>query len=68
LKNTYDDTKDRTQLRKVTNMRGVPGYPSEILLEYDADGHMIQDEEGRLLDYDALGRLTQVSSAGGRLL
>lgn len=68
MKNTYDDTKDRTQLRKVTNMRGAPGYLSEILLEYDADGHMIQDEEGRLLDYDALGRLTQVSSAGGRLL
>jgi hypothetical protein len=52
----------------VTKMGGVPGYPSEILFEYDADGHMIQDEEGRLLDYDALGRLTQVSSAGGRLL
>ncbi|MDO7897557.1 RHS repeat domain-containing protein, partial [Pseudomonas citrulli] len=61
---TYDNAMDRTQLRKVTNTGGVPGYPAEIVLEYDADGHMIQDEEGRLLDYDALGRLIQVSSAG----
>ncbi|WP_210640030.1 hypothetical protein [Pseudomonas sp. Tri1] len=59
---TYDAT-DRTQLRKVTNA-GVAGYPAEVLLEYDADGHMTLDEEGRLLDYDALGRLTQVSSVG----
>ncbi|MCJ8205297.1 sugar-binding protein [Pseudomonas sp. RGM2987] len=60
---TQDPARDPAQLRKVTNT-GIPGYPPEILLEYDADGHMIQDEEGRHLEYDALGRLTQISAAG----
>ncbi|WP_434574622.1 RHS repeat-associated core domain-containing protein [Pseudomonas sp. Z3-6] len=61
---TYDDTKDPTQLSKVTNT-GVPGYPSEIVLEYDADGHLIRDEENRTLEYDPLGRLISVSGLSG---
>jgi hypothetical protein len=36
-------------------------YPAEIELVYDLDGHMIRDEEGRVLEYDALGRLIKVS-------
>ncbi|WP_167337433.1 RHS repeat domain-containing protein [Pseudomonas batumici] len=58
---TYDDV-DPVQLRKVVNSHG--DYPQSIDLEYNADGHLILDEEGRTLDYDALGRLTQVSGGG----
>ncbi|SED62950.1 RHS repeat-associated core domain-containing protein [Pseudomonas kilonensis] len=60
----YDDPKDPTQLRRITNT-GVPGYPPEIVLEYDADGHLIRDEENRRLEYDPLGRLVSVSDPSG---
>ncbi|VVP83620.1 hypothetical protein PS918_02555 [Pseudomonas fluorescens] len=60
---TYD-TLDPVQLSKVTNS-GVPGYPPEIRLSYDADGHMKVDEEGRNLEYDEVGRLKSVSALPG---
>lgn len=56
---------DPVQLSTVTNSATGDGYPAIIELEYDADGHMIRDEEGRLLDYDALGRLIKVSALPG---
>ncbi|WP_458129724.1 RHS repeat domain-containing protein [Pseudomonas sp. Z2-11] len=56
---TYGAT-DPVQLCKVTNT-GDSAYPAEILLDYDADGNLIHDEENRSLEYDALGRLTKVS-------
>ncbi|MGH8387080.1 MAG: RHS repeat domain-containing protein [Pseudomonas sp.] len=40
-------------------------YPAPVLLEYDANGQLIKDEQARRLTYDALGRLTQVASALG---
>jgi RHS repeat-associated protein len=56
---TYD-TQDPTQLLTVTNNH--PDYlPATIELNYDADGNLILDEQGRTLNYDALGRLTDVS-------
>jgi len=57
---------DPTQLTRVTNSHA--DYP-DIDLEYDANGNLIKDEEGRTLSYDLLSRLVQVSdsgSAGGR--
>ncbi|MGH8385788.1 MAG: RHS repeat-associated core domain-containing protein [Pseudomonas sp.] len=59
---TYD-TVDPTQLRIVKNTHA--DYPSEILLNYNADGHMILDEAGRTLEYNALGQLISVSSSSG---
>ena len=59
---TYD-TVDPAQLRKVTNNHA--DYPTEIVLEYNADGHLIRDEANRTLDYDALGRLISVSALPG---
>ncbi|WP_428846567.1 RHS repeat domain-containing protein, partial [Pseudomonas moorei] len=56
---------DPVQLSKVTNSATGDGYPAEIELVYDLDGHMIRDEEGRVLEYDALGRLIQVSALPG---
>jgi RHS repeat-associated protein len=35
------------------------------VLEYDADGHLIRDEENRTLEYDPLGRLVSVSGLSG---
>lgn len=57
---------DPTRLLKITNDH--PEYPREIFLEYDADGRLTRDEQGRLLDYDTLGRLIRVRDEGQGLL
>jgi RHS repeat-associated protein len=59
---TYD-TNDPAQLRKVTNTHA--DYPAQILLDYNADGHLVRDEANRTLEYDALGRLISVSALPG---
>jgi len=59
----YDNPADPTQLTSVTNRH--EDYPQLILLEYDADGNLIRDEQGRRLDYDALGRLVSVGDDTG---
>jgi RHS repeat-associated protein len=46
------------QLTRVTNSHA--DYPN-IELEYDANGNLIKDEEGRSLSYDLLSRLVEVS-------
>lgn len=56
---------DPAQLSKVTNSASGDGYPAVIELAYNADGHMIRDEESRVLEYDTLGRLTHVSDSQG---
>jgi len=61
---TYDyGALDPVQLQKVTNSDTVH-YPAEILLDYDADGNLILDEQQRTLTYDPLGRLIAVSANG----
>jgi hypothetical protein len=55
--------KDPAQLTRVTNSGA--DYPAVIELEYDEDGHLVRDECGRLLEYDALGRLISVSALPG---
>ncbi len=59
----YYDNADKVQLSKVTNNH--PDYPKQIDLTYNLDGHLIQDEEKRTLEYDALGRLISVSEPSG---
>jgi RHS repeat-associated protein len=56
-------TQDPAQLASVTNTHEC--YPPEIKLFYSLDGHLISDEVGRTLEYDALGRLTDVSGLPG---
>ncbi|RMR04436.1 RHS repeat domain-containing protein [Pseudomonas syringae group genomosp. 3] len=69
---------DPVQLTRVTNTqlvwvnaRLIPvnkndsTYPPEIRLAYDQDGNLIADEAGRLLSYDPLGRLLEVSMPAG---
>ncbi|WMV71129.1 RHS repeat-associated core domain-containing protein [Xenorhabdus griffiniae] len=54
----YPNPSDPCQLHTVTHTH--PGYPATITLAYDAAGRLIQDEAGRHLTYDALGRLSAV--------
>jgi hypothetical protein len=51
---------DPTQLTAVVNSH--VDYPDAVL-EYDANGNLIKDEEGRALSYDLLSRLVEVSGA-----
>lgn len=61
----YYENEDPVQLSRVSNSHEA--YPAEILLDYDADGNLVSDEQGRQLDYDALGRLLSVGEVGGAL-
>lgn len=51
---------DPAQLTGFT-VRGMSEQPIEVRLEYDDDGNMVVDEQGRQLAYDALGRLESVN-------
>ncbi|MDU9389393.1 sugar-binding protein [Pseudomonas sp. zfem002] len=59
----YDNPVDPAQLTSITN--NTAAYPGTILLEYDDDGNLTRDEQGRQLTYDALGRLLTVSDSAG---
>ncbi|HEY0286434.1 MAG TPA: hypothetical protein VGC62_05410 [Pseudomonas sp.] len=51
---------DKTQLSAVTHSH--PDYVHQnITFDYDADGNQMNDESGRRLNYDALGRLSSVT-------
>lgn len=52
---------DPTQLVGIEHSH--PDYPAAVVLKYDLNGRLIVDEQNRDLQYDALGRLTQVTSA-----
>ncbi|WP_248743080.1 MULTISPECIES: RHS repeat-associated core domain-containing protein [unclassified Pseudomonas] len=55
---------DFTQLTDISHSHA--DYPQPITLQYDANGRMIKDDQGRTLTYDTLGRLTGVSNAQGQ--
>ncbi|MGR4974146.1 RHS repeat-associated core domain-containing protein [Pseudomonas sp. LARHCG127] len=57
---TYDED-DKCQLREVSHSH--PAYPPSQAFDYDADGHQLNDGQGRRLRYDPLGRLLEVRSA-----
>jgi RHS repeat-associated protein len=59
------DLADKTQLSAVTHSH--PDYVSaNCTFEYDGDGNLLNDSQGRRLIYDELGRLDRVSSADSR--
>ncbi|WP_277973520.1 RHS repeat-associated core domain-containing protein [Pantoea agglomerans] len=63
----YENAADPTQLTRVTHTHD--DYPQSVALVYDANGYMTQDEAGRTLGYDIMGRLVSVSGgdiSGGR--
>jgi RHS repeat-associated protein len=57
---------DPTQLTGIRNSH--PEYPAPVVLQYDANGQLIMDEQQRRLTYDALGRLSGVATAVGTVL
>jgi len=59
----YDNADDVNQLTGIEYTHQT--YPSAVTLAYDARGRLINDEAGRTLTYDILGRLTQVRSEHG---
>lgn len=61
---SYENT-DPVQLSKVTNSNPAANYPAVINLEYDGNGNLVKDEQGRALEYDALNRLLSVSALPG---
>lgn len=61
---TYDNPNDPTQLTGIGNDHA--DYPPSATLSYDAVGRMTQDEQGRQLSYDVLGRLVSVQHTDGR--
>lgn len=58
---TYDNPEDPCQLMKI-NTSDSKNQDSNIHLEYNDNGYLTLDEEGRHLSYDALGRLIQVNA------
>lgn len=60
----YGNPDDPCQLTAITNTF-QPDYPARLEFSYDADGNLLQDEAGRILDYDSLGRLISVSALSG---
>ncbi|MFT0865735.1 RHS repeat domain-containing protein, partial [Pseudomonas sp. CAM1A] len=58
---------DPAQLSRITNkatdptVRTLNGYPAEIVLAYDDNGNLTNDEQGRVLKYNALNQLLSVS-------
>ncbi|MEJ5060073.1 MULTISPECIES: RHS repeat-associated core domain-containing protein [unclassified Pseudomonas] len=64
---TYEYSQvDPTQLISIRHSHG--DYPQPVTLQYDANGQLVRDEQGRTLTYDALGRLTQVATSQGVVL
>ena len=57
------DNLDPAQLSGIENTHA--DYPDSIELVYDLDGNLIQDEQGRALSYDPLGRLLSVTPVDG---
>jgi RHS repeat-associated protein len=58
----YGNSADPMQLTSVTHTHD--SYPRTVTLKYDAAGCMTLDEAGRILVYDAPGRLVSVSGNG----
>ncbi|MDN4548024.1 RHS repeat-associated core domain-containing protein [Pseudomonas sp. C32] len=55
---------DSCQLIEVTHTFTEGGYTARQKFEYDADGNMLNDEQGQRLRYDSLGRLLEVKDSG----
>ncbi|MDO7897848.1 RHS repeat domain-containing protein [Pseudomonas citrulli] len=64
---TYDPD-DPFLLKQITHTYTAGGYPGLLEFEYDANGHMLNDELNRRLVYDDHGRLVAVKDAQDQLV
>ncbi|MDQ0011172.1 YD repeat-containing protein [Luteibacter jiangsuensis] len=61
------DTVDFDRLASVSNsLDGYPGYGTPLELVYDANGNLVDDGQGRTLQWDGAGRLANVTLADNR--
>jgi len=63
---TYAD--DPCQLERITHTYTSGGYPALLEFSYDANGHMLNDDQNRQLIHDNHGRLIAVKDAQGQTL
>ncbi|HCN46862.1 MAG TPA: hypothetical protein DIT18_15395 [Pseudomonas sp.] len=59
-------TNDPCQLVKLVHTHA--DYPASLDLDYDANGNLLVDEQGRALAYDRQNRLLQVKNPNGQVL
>ncbi|MCJ8205290.1 RHS repeat-associated core domain-containing protein [Pseudomonas sp. RGM2987] len=64
---TYD-ADDPCRLERITHTYTSGGYPALLEFSYDANGHMLNDDQNRQLVYDNHGRLVAVKDAQGQTL
>ncbi|RHZ70735.1 hypothetical protein CDV55_107687 [Aspergillus turcosus] len=57
---------DPTQLVRITNTH--PDFAAQIDLEYDANGCLTRDEQGRTLEYDTVNRLQAIRDESGAVV
>lgn len=62
---TYADA-NPVQLQTITNTH--PTYPSNVQLNYDINGNMLNDERGFIYRYNELGQLVAAENANGHEL
>ena len=58
---TYD-ARSNSRLEKVDHA-GHPDYPATATLQYDSEGRVTQDQNGKKYSYDGLGRLIKAGSS-----
>lgn len=61
----FENSEDPTQLTRITHTHA--SYPGQIVLRYDVEGRMIEDEAGRRLSYDVFGRLIRCELDANRI-
>ncbi|KAF7175522.1 hypothetical protein CNMCM7691_008623 [Aspergillus felis] len=57
---------DPTQLIRITNTH--PDFKAQIDLQYDANGCLTRDEQGRTLEYDSVNRLQAIRDGSGAVV
>lgn len=57
---------DPTRLTAIRNSH--KDYPAPVTLQYDDNGHLVEDEQGRRISYDALGRLVRVAGTDKQVI
>ncbi|TGO18043.1 hypothetical protein BPAE_0398g00060 [Botrytis paeoniae] len=60
------NAQDPTQLISITNTH--PDYPANVDLEYDQNGCLTKDEQGRTLEYDDKSRLSTVRDNNSQII
>ncbi|KAL7911475.1 hypothetical protein GGI35DRAFT_491652 [Trichoderma velutinum] len=61
----YNNDDDYAQVTHITHTHS--NVPPQIILAYNANGYLTQDEQGQTLAYDSVSRLKSVCNSGGQI-